>query len=113
MNFCPKCEKGIKNCWNQQSSQNECSCNGNSCNANETCCEPSCLSCLDENVKACIVCKQFIAGIYPSQKCVETCPYRSYEVILILLIASDHKSFSISVPQPSLHFGDRMSKSQH
>ena len=80
--LCPLCDKGVGSCWNQQKPQVQCDCGGNSCNANRTCCEPSCLSCRDDIKKDCAVCRQFIAGIYPSQKCVESCPYRSYEVII-------------------------------
>ena len=78
---CPLCESS-KHCWNQNQPQLECQCEGNSCNDNGTCCETNCLSCNSEDSKSCTVCRKNIVGNFPHQKCVQSCPHKTYEVLV-------------------------------
>lgn len=79
---CPKC-KGSKHCWSQNDLQLECQCKESSCNTNGTCCEASCLSCDSQDAMSCVVCKKNIVGKHPRYKCVESCPHKTYEVLII------------------------------
>nr|AVT56266.1 insulin receptor 1 [Jadera sanguinolenta] len=67
-------------CWNSHHCQKVCPahCNG-SCNANGECCLPSCLGGCTGATSSdqCLVCKHFQF----QKKCVEKCPYKTYEYL--------------------------------
>lgn len=80
--FCPKCESS-KNCWSQNVPQLICNCDASSCHPDENCCSSNCLSCEKEDRSVCNVCRKKVVGSFPIQKCVDSCPSRTYDVRLL------------------------------